>query len=352
MKQIMRHYSTWLLIVGVAVSFFGFLNGTDIYQNVKAALAEADGYRYSNAYVINIRNKNDLPGLADKLKMLEGNVCISDADLYINDTGYYHLADIMIKQDEELPYSFLEGGADYSPDRHQVMLGSGMEKCCYKKDGSDKSYIRINGIEFEVVGILGSKSGNTLDYKVIVTCNDEFLLECMKGMDMITISYGSNKSDTEASVTNFYRSVYADNEISYKRDTEQNISSGSDDEELEKNFSWLIAVFAIINCIVISEFWILRRKQEIVIRKIWGYSNFKIFKMLYMEMVFVSLIGVFAVWIGRIIADIVVSGSPDLALMTGRLIYSLIFIFIASLVIVLLPIYKVSMYRPSEELEV
>ena len=50
MKNIFRNYSTWLLLIGVTVSLFAFLNGADVYQRVRYALAEVNNYQYENAY--------------------------------------------------------------------------------------------------------------------------------------------------------------------------------------------------------------------------------------------------------------------------------------------------------------
>ena len=46
MRGLFRHLSTWLLLVGIAVSFFAFLNATSIYQQVEYAISEVNAYNY------------------------------------------------------------------------------------------------------------------------------------------------------------------------------------------------------------------------------------------------------------------------------------------------------------------
>lgn len=349
MKNVMRHYSTWLLIIGVAVSFFGFLNGADIYQNVKNALAEVNEYRYKNVYTIQIGNIDDMDQLIERLELLEGNISIQDITVFMDGTGYYHTADIMLKRDEELPYTFLEGDDSSDTGKYQVIIGKGLKDYCYSKSGEETAYIRLNGNEFEVIGVLGSKTSSILDGKIIFPYNESFLKDCIKNQDYIFVSYGSDYKNIDTYFMEFLNTWGSAYEIYYEKDEGQYIEVGADNAD--KQFYWLISAFAIINCIVISEFWIIRRKQEIVIRKIWGYSNFKIFQMLFSEMLLVSLIAVVGVWIGRVIATVLFLHDTEIAITISKLIYSIIFVIITALLVVLLPIYKVSRYKPSEELE-
>lgn len=349
MKNIMRHYSTWLLIIGVAVSFFGFLNGADIYQRVKNALAEVNEYRYKNTYSIQISSIEDMGQLLEGLKLMEGNICIQDINIYVDEMGYYSAADMILKQDEELTYTFLEELDSSASEKNQVIIGKGLKECCYSKSGEENEYISLNGIEFEVVGVLGSKTSSVLDGKILFPYNEDFLLSCIDNQEYIFVSYGSNNKNIDTYFMEFLNTWGPYYEIYYEKNEEQYIEVGADNAD--KQFYFLISVFAIINCIVISEFWIIRRKQEIVIRKIWGYSNLKIFKMLFSEMLMLSLLAVACVWLVRVAVTALLMNDMEITVTISKLIYSVIFVIITALLIVLLPIYKVSRYKPSEELE-
>lgn len=50
MRELFRHASSWLLLTGVAVSFYAFTNASDIYQNVRNAIAEVNEYKYKYMY--------------------------------------------------------------------------------------------------------------------------------------------------------------------------------------------------------------------------------------------------------------------------------------------------------------
>lgn len=133
MREIFRHVSSWLLMIGVAVSFFAFANASDIYQKVKDAAAEANEYKYKSMYSIYISDFSDNGLLIDKIDQLPGNVISVENYLYLNKTEKYQEVEVVLKQDEELPYP-----VRIIDDVGDVYIGRKLEECGYRCSKHEK----------------------------------------------------------------------------------------------------------------------------------------------------------------------------------------------------------------------
>lgn len=102
-----------------------------------------------------------------------------------------------------------------------------------------------------------------------------------------------------------------------------------------------------MNCVVISEFWILRRKKEVLIRKIFGYSNLKLFALFYRQMLCVSSMAVAGVLFTELLVAHVTNVS--ISMDVRKLIVSVVFVVLASFVLALTPVYKASKFTIEKE---
>lgn len=349
MRRTMRHCSSWLLLLGIAVSFFAFLNGADLYQSVQNALAEANDFRYKNSYSIQVAEIHDADKLLNQIKEMKGNIFMDNLLVKIDREGEYHLAEILLKQDEKLPYPFLYGNNNFESDKMQVIIGKALTKDCFTKQNDEKRYICIDEKEYEVIGVIGSEDSDILDGKLIFQLNADTLDTYISRQDIFSFQYGTNASDINQNITQLYEKLSPECDLYFEKDASAYIEVGSDSED--EKFYWLICVFSIINCVVISEFWIIRRKQEIVIRKLWGYSNWKLFLTLYREMLLIAFLAVSMIWIIQPVMVSLGGRTAGVGFSLHKLLYSAIFIFISAWLIVLVPIHNVSQYTPCKGLE-
>lgn len=340
MKRLYRHYSTWLLFVGIFTSFFAFLNGTNIYQHIQYALAEINQYKYKNVYHMEITGIEDMDDMLNRLSVLRGNILLTDHMVYVDAKDMYQQCEILLKQDEKLAYS-----VTYMDKNGDVIVGSKLEDLCFEEAG--KTYIMLDGKRLSVAGIVASEKSDVLNYKLILTPKMDMIYKLMSGCSSIVVEYGSDKSDITTQMLDFYNNNCNDVNLYYEKETDRFIEVGSDNAD--EKFYFVIMLFSMINCVVISEFWILRRKQEIVIRKLWGFTNLKILKLLYGQMIAISFVAVLVVLIIQAVISVFQESYGTISL--NRLGLALIFTIISSFITVILPIYKAAHFKVSDGLE-
>lgn len=342
MKKIFRHYSSWLLLVGIAVSFTAAVNGRQVYERMEKARMELNEYKYLNNYIISISGIDNIQEIAEDIEILKGNVSIVDNDLYINDADIYQRTEILIKQDEDLPYPVREVSGSRG-----VVIGKSIEQYCYSKDEGKAQYIVIDGREYQVEGYVESTYSDVLNGKVILKTDNPKEISCLANADTLVLNYGSYSMDAEDCVRGFSNQFGDKYSIYYEKESDKYIEIGS--ANAEEEFYMTITLFAMINCVVISEFWIMRRKQEIIIRKLWGYGNIRLFWILYREMLIIAGL---AVGISIVLQNVAALFNPYTYGFSWlrRVIFSLIFIVVSAFVVVIIPLHKASHYRISEGL--
>ncbi|MGN0160317.1 MAG: ABC transporter permease [Lachnospiraceae bacterium] len=343
MKKIFRHYSSWLLFIGIAVSFTAAVNGKQVYERVEKALMELNEYKYLNNYIINISGIDNIQEIVDDIEILNGNVSIAGNDIYINDADVYQHTEILIKQDVDMPYPVRKVS-----DSDGIILGKGMEQYCYSKDDGKAQYIVIDGKEYQVEGYIESTYSDALNGKVILRTDNPKEISCLENADTLVLNYGSYSVDAEDCVRKFSGQFGEKYSIYCEEESDKYVEVGS--ANAKEEFYKTITLFAMINCVVISEFWIMRRKQEIIIRKLWGYGNIRLFWILYREILIIAGLAVGMAIVLQNVAALFHPYTYGFQWME-RVIFSLIFIVVSAVAVVIIPLYKASHYRASEGLE-
>lgn len=328
MKGLFRHASTWLLLIGIAVSFFAFFNAAAIYQQVEYAVSEVNSYNYKYMYSVSLWETEDREAVIARLKELPGNIVVTGMYVYLDAQEQYQACEILLRQSEPLPYP-----VKIINEAGELYIGRSLQEQCISEDG--KLYMTIDGKKCPVAGIVESRKTDVLNYTLLFLEHSEmaemsgqagaFLLEC-----------NSNREDMQAAVSDFCRDMHAE----YHSISERYIEVGS--QNADEKFYNAIAFFAIINCVVISEFWILRRKKEVLIRKIFGYSNLKLFCLFYRQMLCIASVSVLGVLLPEIIISYVTRTAISIDMQ--KVIVSAIFVVLASLVLVATPVYKASKF--------
>ena len=102
MSRPFRDISSWLLFVGIAVSFFAFLNAERIYNNVQHALDEANGYRYKYTFQLGVNTSGNHSVLPEIINELPGTVSAPGSLVYIDELTEEERTGIVIAT-EQLP---------------------------------------------------------------------------------------------------------------------------------------------------------------------------------------------------------------------------------------------------------
>lgn len=352
-KKISVHWSTVFIMIGILVSFFSFLNGMDLFQSVKAALNEAREFRYKNEIMVNISGYPQNADMLKELEKIQGNVMFTDDLVYLDRQKVYHLTDIVIWQKEEFLYPLIEGRyPDMEGSRKEITIGKGMESYCIVKNG--EKYLEIEGEEYLVVGMIGSEISDIIDGKIIMNYHSlsETVQKRILQQDSWNILCASSQQDLEPAITNFYATCMKQGASCSYQILDQTSTVNVDAASGNSSFYLAIYVFAMINCVVVSEFWILRRKQEMLVRKIWGYTNLRLFFLMLKELLCISCGTVCIGWLMQIMAVKLFGDEFGIRLDIGKLGISIVFIFTTALIIVLVPTYKVSHEFPCANLEV
>lgn len=333
MRELFRHVSSWLLLIGVAVSFFAFINASDIYRNVQIAAAEINEYKYKSMYSIYISNFSNGEDLIEEIKQIPGNSVSVGNYLYLDNSDKYQETEIVVKLDENLAYP-----VEIIDSDGNVYIGKKLEDECYKKDGI--LYIDIEGKAYRVAGIISSNSTDVLNFKIVIL-NDLKLVESILENGSLTVECGSDLYDLNSPVNSFYNDNGTDAYIDINSISTRYIEVGS--ENADQEFYMVISLFSIINCIVISEFWILRRKKEIIIRKIFGFTNKKLFFYIYKQIVSISAAAVVIVLLMEKIIDVI--GLIDYSVSLRKTILAGVFVIISSLIVTVIPVMKASDFQ-------
>lgn len=361
-KGIFRYKITSIFfIIGQLVMFFAVFGALGIYN--KAYDKEMDRlaaiYEHRIQIDVTTMNKSDIFTDAG-YNVTTGNLLLAGKlDLDIAEAGYNTITEVLLTVNEELPYKLIEGHIPGTEDSDKgkmlVALGRDKYKYAYEKDG--KYWITIAGDVYEVCGVIGSEVSNYWDYKVVlnINCLGEETLKNIISRRNYTLELSSNKGDLQESYSFVYSNIMSldsTSAISAKKLNSKGNSTMRNTfgrENLRVNI--VVYVFCILNCMVMSEFWIIQRKKELAIRKTFGMSNlriiFHIVQNIISLIITAFLIFIVIYGVARLIGWEIV-GLIDVSFYTCVAIICVI--IVSSAVTMMYPIYKIIKLNPAVSL--
>lgn len=334
MRGVFRHYSTILLMIGIMVSFIAFMNGTDIYRQIKYAQAEVNDYQYRYTYTLSISKIKNLDEILDAVSEFEANVTLTSYSAYLDADSGYHITDILLKKADDFIYP-----VDIIDENGSVIIGKGLQDLCYEDDG--KTFIKVNGGQRLVKGITSARKSSLLDYKLIIESDAQDIRNYIHEGQGLEFECASTDLKLSEDILRFYEKYHDKCDILYSKINEKYVDVGS--EYSDEQFYMLIALFAVINCVSLSEFWIMRRRKEIVIRKLCGFSNARLFRLLYGQMLAICGCAVVAAFVVQVAATFI--NGDYIQVSPARIATAVVFLIVMALLIVALPIYKAAHYR-------
>lgn len=333
MRSLFRDVSSWLLLIGIAVSFFGYLNADTIYQNVQQAMNEVNEYRYRYTYQVIVEKKSEEVELNVVAEEMPGTVIATADVVYMNKVDEYRQCEVLIKCGDPLPWPIEEQDSE-----GLIYIGNNLLKECEIVNG--KMFLMINGESLPVKGVISSKKSDILNNKIV------FLYEAVEytGLndnEQLILEIGSERYEYENELQRLVDKYSETMNIWYEKIDKKYISVGGADSDAK--FFEVISIFAIINCIVISEFWILRRKREIIISRLFGYGTIKLIARLYGMILLITLFSVILVFAFQTAAVLFV---PMKWKLSGHLILvSFVYLLISSFLLSVFPVWKAVRFK-------
>ena len=340
------HYrlSSTLMIVGIAVSFICFFNCVNLYHLLATEKKEKREYQYNSHMSANYLNMGENVMLGELLTSDKGIIRLQGILLYRNQLEVPGLTDILMCQNEPLNYPVL-GGKLPETDREvtvpTVILGRKQIADAVFENG--EYYYELEGVKCKVCAILGSENSELFDYNMILYYKgmEEELNSVIDKADTIEIMIESNQTEAQTIFEMISQQV--------REKTEQvMLGAGSsvivmDEQRVsgDSTYYLVIFLFCFVNIIIVSEYWIKRRYGEIAVRKIFGYSNRKIYALLYRDMIInVSIAVLIAI---AVQAGLQCAFGEYLTIYESQfgfyLLYSVMFIFLLSALIMIYPFW-------------
>lgn len=344
MKRKLIHYrmSSYLMIIGNVIAFICFFNCMNLYHLLATEYKEKDEYSYKDVSACTYVNMGEKVSLGNVLHAEQGIVCARDIMLYRDTPGVNGTADVITSQNEELSYPIIEGSIpkdDSELTEPTVILGRRQLEDTIIEDG--RRYFVLEGEKCFVCAVTGSSGSDVFDYKVLLYYSGlgDGLRSIIDAQDNVQFVIESNNVET--------KNILADMKKHIQKQTE-NIAIGGggmvDDRDgigLDKDTREyvLIFMFCAVNVIFVSEYWVKRRFREVAVRRIFGYSNVKIYMHLYKDMVLnVMIAAIIAVIIQAFLQAVF---HEYLYIYSSQLIYyifySILFVFIVSGIFMIYP---------------
>ncbi len=332
----------------VYVSIFGALQ---IYNMALEKENDRKNSICDYRYVLNVTkskaNFDILSKAGDGIK--KGNLTLRGRFAFpFKESGYTTRGELILSCNEPLQYVMESGhipgteAADYG--RNVVALGRDKYKYAYERDG--KKYVTLCLEEYEVVGVIGSNS-DYWDYKIVcnIGCIGDKMREYILQYNECQLHLESNIEDMQESYKSVCANIQSVDPVAaisaYKDNSKGKNTIDSTLAKQNVKVNIIVYLFCIVNCVIISYFWIFKRRKEIAIRKAFGISNIKIGLMLFKEMLcmmifslilFVLLFGAFSMIVGQDIG--LKLDFTTVAIVAGV-------ILITSLISIIYPVIKV-----------
>lgn len=339
------HYplSSVLMIMGIAISFICFFNCVNLYHLLSTEKTEKAKYQYNSQMAIHYLNIGEEGILGDYFVSDKGIIRMQDILLFRNRSDALGLADILLCQKEPLNYPVIEGNlpqTDQEIDEPTVILGRKQLEDAVYENGN--YYYELEGIPCRVCAVLGSENSELFDYNVILYYKgmEEQLYDTVNSMYEADVMIESNQSQAQTIYEQLLQQIDEKTEQVVLSVGSNIIMLNEQHVDGDSSYYLIIFLFCLVNIVFVSEYWIRRRYREIAVRKMFGYSDRKIYVLLYRDMVINVSIAVLIAILVQIILQYFFRDYLKLYISQFGyyLGYSVLFIFIHSAIILAYPL--------------
>ncbi len=240
-----------------------------------------------------------------------------------------------------------------------VMIGKSLEK--YTQEQNGKRYVSIKKEMYEVIGRVGMSDQNSLwDNRIFmpITALPESLrrkYDTSSEMKFILYNASGMVDEESSKILENAKGLYDNVEIESfgllkVDDVVQDMKNNQDQIFSIAFLGYFVSLIYAVNIVV---FWIEKRRYEIGVRKAFGYTNKAIMKLIFVEMMGLSLLAFFlAIFIQGIISIVVGRLSGYIfKLYFSNFIFGLLIVLLTTFVICIWPVARALKIQPAEALK-
>ncbi len=321
MKKVKDVTSTILLLIAVMTSVLTILNAIQLSTKVDMQEKADNKYRYQITYEASFPDRivegenepltdEEIAQLKDNYKKLFerlsavsfGNVYMKNCTVRLGNSNNVYVADLLFSGNESLKLDVQEGVAfpDF-PDTSENEAIIGENLLFLSQRNEEERWIAIDYMDYKVIGILTNEAAGGNDVRCILDLRKqnhvlrEHLINSYSGRLNVKLQLALC-SDEEFD--------FMDNALTAVLDTlpmEYEISTGSDGAYyadlmavfIRQTVVVIAMVFSAVTCISASLIWLQRRRKELVLRRVFGYSIINIIEVLFSDSMPVLAMGVF-----------------------------------------------------------
>lgn len=357
-KKVFRYpLSTVYLIVGLIIAFLMLFDGLTIYKQVTKDTKENRKMQYLETTEVMIDNldnaKMDFNMLKSKQKV---NINIVSEGYVDGVEGNVRIDVVM--QEKVKPRLAMEQGrmpnADEIEEGKPVLaIRSNLQEYVVDKDG--KEYINLSGAEYEVVGIIRNKDSNA-NIMVYGECLDSKMVKHILEMNSFKLVMNSESENTYEAYKeikeNLIRKSPAIEIAAYQRDNNVDALSYAMNNT-EASVVLFIYLFSIANCVIISEFWIEQRRVEVAIKKAFGFSNFKLVKDIFREMLINCVLAGTACYFVQLGISKIIGYASGYVIKADikEILLMVVFTIVTTVIIILFPVWQIIRIAPAQAIK-
>lgn len=347
MLKILKRYSVvgTLIVLCFFSAFLALCNGLLSVFQASNLLQKENQYAYTNEVQATIRTANAISSttLLELMKDVSTcNVYLENMNIYFDQIDSVYRPSILLCQNETIslpttrPVSDLPMGYIIAPSSN--VMGN--------------TELSIHGNTFSIYEVMDTEEYPFITGLFVVNGSDYFeaFPEALDETNTIILRIASNKSDVYSAYSSIKASLatlipeasISSSDIVFTNSVFQSVLSQ------ENIISFGLFLFALMNTIIISYYWVVVRRREIAIRKAFGASNFSVIGMMAGELL--KLIGFSAV-IALVVQTLVwmVQGNGIGAQNSILILVTLLLaITVAVIIGMIIPVRYILQIQPSE----
>lgn len=293
---------TVLLMISFILSFFLVLNGLRMYQNIQIITTQKQEEKYAHQYALTYyppseysehEKKEEFTEFIPYLKCEQGNITLHGLYGIIGGAYQEYPLEIVMASQETIKYKMAWGEVSREP--YTVVIDKTMESECIKKQ--DGLYISIEEEWYKVTGEFNDSSELGEDSHVLLTYDSiskELIKKIYENLSQIGFSYQilyetdgtlekKDISKLEQWAEQWLNEGFEIGEIVEEKDEVKEVVSATA-RNMALSIVKVLFCFSILNCMVVTDLWVKRRKREFIIRKAFGENNMQILKHLFKEL--------------------------------------------------------------------
>ena len=206
----------------------------------------------------------------------EGNIRAKKVGLYYTERKSSTVApEIILAVNEELPYVMesgrIPGTSEEDYGKRLVALGRSQYRYAYEENG--KHYVTFENETYEVTGIIGNEGSDYSDNMIVFDnrCLGDNVRKSVNELKEYTIMIDSNTTELNDTYEKVYNNVYgADINCAIESRSVSGNGQSTVEKTLQKEnikINKVVYIFCILNCMLMSEFWIIERNKEFAIKR-------------------------------------------------------------------------------------